>query len=129
MAALLASAAVARGADQRADTAAVGPDELRNIFTLQVENDVFNRIGKSTATIPTASASAGCRRRCPTCRPAWWRSPPSRPSSASGRRSVARRFGISIGQNIYTPQDTDDRAPIRNDRPYAAWLYASFALQ
>ena len=23
------------------------PDELRNIFTFQVENDVFNRIGKS----------------------------------------------------------------------------------
>ena len=22
------------------------PDELRNIFTFQVENDVFNRIGK-----------------------------------------------------------------------------------
>ena len=43
--------------------------------------------------------------------------------------SVTRRFGISIGQNIYTPQDTDTSAPIHNDRPYAAWLYASFALQ
>src|ERR1700755_254537 len=28
------------------------PDELRNIFTLQIENDVFNRIGKSDRDYP-----------------------------------------------------------------------------
>ena len=40
-----------------------------------------------------------------------------------------RRFGLSIGQNIYTPSDTFASQPIFNDRPYAAWLYSSFALQ
>jgi lipid A 3-O-deacylase len=43
--------------------------------------------------------------------------------------SVTRRVGITIGQNLYTPQDLTTSQPIFNDRPYAAWLYSSFALQ
>ena len=43
--------------------------------------------------------------------------------------SVIRRFGVSLGQNIYTPDNTFTSQPIYNDRPYAAWLYASFPLQ
>ena len=42
---------------------------------------------------------------------------------------MVRRVGVSFGQNIYTPNDTFTSQPIYNDRPYAAWLYASFALQ
>jgi hypothetical protein len=106
------------------------PDELRNIFTFQVENDFFNRIGKSDRDY-TNGLRLG------------WLSPalPDLPESLTRLTtiptffgedpvsSVTRRFGISIGQNLYTPQDTDTSAPIHNDRPYAAWLYASFALQ
>ncbi|HZY53425.1 MAG TPA: lipid A-modifier LpxR family protein, partial [Reyranella sp.] len=106
------------------------PDELRNIFTFQVENDVFNRIGKSDRDY-TNGVRLG------------WLSPalPDLPEGLARLTtiptffgedpvsSVTRRFGISIGQNIYTPQDTDTSAPIPNDRPYAGWLYASFALQ
>lgn len=106
------------------------PDEQRNIFTLQIENDVFNRIGKSDRDY-TNGVRFG------------WLSPalPDLPAGLANLitfptffgedpvSSVTRRVGISIGQNIYTPQDTDSSAPIRNDRPYAAWLYASFALQ
>jgi len=106
------------------------PDELRNIFTLQIENDVFNRIGKSDRDY-TNGVRFG------------WLSPalPDLPDSLARLTtfptffgegpvsSVTRRIGISIGQNLYTPQDTETSAPIRNDRPYAAWLYSSFALQ
>src|SRR5436190_6373079 len=106
------------------------PDEMRNIFTLQIENDVFNRIGKSDRDY-TNGVRLG------------WLSPalPDLPEGLANLTtiptffgedpvsSVTRRFGISIGQNLYTPADTDTSAPIRNDRPYAAWLYASFALQ
>jgi lipid A 3-O-deacylase len=106
------------------------PDELRNIFTLQVENDVFNRFGKSDRDY-TSGLRFG------------WLSPalPDLPDILASLTnfptffgegpvsSVTRRFGISFGQNLYTPQDTDSSAPIRNDRPYAAWLYSSFALQ
>jgi len=106
------------------------PDELRNIFTFQVENDVFNRIGNSDRDY-TNGVRFG------------WLSPalPDLPDGLAtlltfptffgeGREtSVTRRVGISVGQNIYTPADTTAFAPIYNDRPYAGWLYASFALQ
>ena len=106
------------------------PDEMRNIFTIQIENDVFNRIGKSDRDY-TNGLRLG------------WLSPalPDLPEGLANLAtfptffgegpvsSVTRRIGVSIGQNLYTPQDTETSAPIRNDRPYAAWLYASFALQ
>lgn len=34
-----------------------------------------------------------------------------------------KNFGISLGQNIYTPQDTTLRIPDPDDRPYAGWSY------
>lgn len=34
-----------------------------------------------------------------------------------------KNFGISFGQNIYTPQDTDLVIPDPDDRPYAGWSY------
>lgn len=40
----------------------------------------------------------------------------------------AIRFGVSLGQNLYTPDDTSRRAPVSGDRPYAAWTYMSFSL-
>src|SRR5437868_1390157 len=39
------------------------------------------------------------------------------------------KLGLSLGQNIYTPTDTDTTAALPNDRPYAAWLYGSSAFQ
>jgi hypothetical protein len=39
------------------------------------------------------------------------------------------KLGLALGQNIYTPVDTATTAPQPNDRPYAAWLYASAAFQ
>ena len=106
------------------------PDELRNIFTIQIENDVFNRIGNSDRDY-TNGVRLG------------WLSPalPALPDGLSALvtiptffgeapvTSVTRRVGIAIGQNLYTPADTTTSLPIFNDRPYAGWLYSSFALQ
>lgn len=39
------------------------------------------------------------------------------------------KVGVAIGQNIYTPTDTATVAPVPNDRPYAAWLYAALTFQ
>ena len=84
-----------------------------------------------TATIPTGCASAGCR-------PRYRSSPDSCARLATfptffgegPASSVTRRVGISIGQNLYTPQQHRYVAlRFSNDRPYAAWLYSSFALQ
>jgi hypothetical protein len=106
------------------------PDELRNIFTLQIENDVFNPIGKTdrdytngvrlgwlSSALPDLPEGLATLTTIPTF---FGEAPVS---------SVTRRFGISIGQNLYTPDNVVTSAPIPNDRPYAAWLYASFALQ
>ncbi|MBC7419701.1 MAG: lipid A deacylase LpxR family protein [Bdellovibrio sp.] len=38
-------------------------------------------------------------------------------------------FGISLGQQIYTPNDIRDSALIAFDRPYAAWLYVGIMAQ
>jgi hypothetical protein len=106
------------------------PDELRNIFTFQVENDVFNRIGKSDRDYTNGVRFGWLSPALPdlpdgfvslTTIPTFFGEDPV--------SSVTRRVGVSIGQNLYTPQDTDTSSPIHNDRPYAAWLYSSFALQ
>ncbi len=38
------------------------------------------------------------------------------------------RWGLSFGQNIYTPRDTMARNPDLADRPYAGWLYGALTL-
>ena len=38
------------------------------------------------------------------------------------------RFSITIGQNIYTPEDINLSDPPSDDRPYAGWLYTGFGL-
>lgn len=39
-----------------------------------------------------------------------------------------RNVGFSLGQNIYTPDDTESEKLVVNDRPYAGWLYLGFSL-
>jgi hypothetical protein len=38
-------------------------------------------------------------------------------------REAIRKFGLEIGQNIYTPVKTETTVLQRDDRPYAGWLY------
>ena len=38
-----------------------------------------------------------------------------------------RRAGITIGQSIFTPEETGDPRPIPADRPYAGWLFVDFS--
>ena len=40
----------------------------------------------------------------------------------------AARIGFSFGQTIFTPNDTEARELIRDDRPYAGWLFAGASL-
>lgn len=39
-----------------------------------------------------------------------------------------RNVSFSLGQNIYTPDDTESSKLVRDDRPYAGWLYLGFGL-
>lgn len=40
----------------------------------------------------------------------------------------AGRVGAALGQNIYTPEDTNTDALIDDDRPYAGWLYGAASI-
>lgn len=40
-----------------------------------------------------------------------------------------RTLAFSLGQNIYTPQDTRSTDLVRDDRPYAGWLYFGTTFQ
>ncbi len=106
------------------------PDELRHVFTFQVENDVFNRIGRSDRDY-TSGFRFGWLSPALTDLPEGVVRLATIPTffGEDPVQSVTRRVGISVGQNLYTPEDTSVSYPIPNDRPYAAWLYASFALQ
>lgn len=39
------------------------------------------------------------------------------------------KVGVALGQNIYTPADTETAALVADDRPYAGWLYGSLLAQ
>lgn len=69
-------------------------------------------------------------------RPSWLSSPDRTPDWAL---DAARWFPLfpeggtvrtsyAVGQNMYTPDDIALRNPLRDDRPYAGWLYGSIGL-
>lgn len=101
-----------------------------NIGTLQVENDVFtprsnkdshytNGIRVSLVT-PFAEDCLGLGG--PAQGLAAWLAPP-------GTTRTTERIGYSFGQSLFTPEDTDTRELVPDDRPYAAWLYVGLAYQ
>jgi hypothetical protein len=105
-------------------------DEQRSIFTIQVENDFFNLFNRTdrdyTNGIMLGWLSPALTSMPPslvaaTTIPTFFGEAPS--------DSVVRRVGVTFGQNLYTPADISTSQPIFNDRPYAAWLYASVLLQ
>ena len=40
---------------------------------------------------------------------------------------LSRRYRLTVGQHIYTPEDLSRTDLIENDNPYAGWLFADFA--
>jgi hypothetical protein len=59
--------------------------------------------------------------------PAWLTGLTDRPNPLFPSGGVAR-WGIALGQKIWTPEDTERRNPDPTDRPYAAWLYGALTL-
>lgn len=43
-------------------------------------------------------------------------------------RRAKVNFGLSLGHQIFTPNDTQTEQLVLMDRPYAAWLYVGFAI-
>jgi lipid A 3-O-deacylase len=40
-----------------------------------------------------------------------------------GITDATRKYGIAVGQDIFTPKDLNMSSVVTNDRPYAGWLY------
>jgi len=48
---------------------------------------------------------------------------------ALGASWPVTKFGYHFGQSIFTPADLNATQPLKNDRPYAGWLYTGLILQ
>jgi len=46
----------------------------------------------------------------------------------TGNAPIKRRVGVAVGHSIFTPEETDERDLLRDDRPYAGWAYLEFTL-
>jgi hypothetical protein len=101
-----------------------------SVYTIQLENDFFARATNTdrhytnglrlAADMPLSDDCVGLG--APAQGIASWFAP----------GSVVRtteRVGYSIGQSIFTPDDTETTELVVDDRPYAAWLYVGLSYQ
>lgn len=100
-------------------TQAAMPEPQLGTFTFTYENDLL----AGTDRYYTSGFQFG------------WRSTPMEASSWSAAlpgfilpEGGSLRWGLGLGQNIFTPDDTLARNPDPTDRPYAGWLYATISL-
>ena len=103
-------------------------DEPGYLISIQFENDFF---GGGT----DRHFSHGTRIECLTSpiqwitdaadKLPWFKSERAR---SSPKDELKARASLSLGQNIYTPEDTVATQLITEDRPYAGWLYMGFGL-
>ena len=103
-------------------------DDPGYVISIQFENDFFGggtdrhfshgtRIECLTAPIQWMTDAAD---KVP-----WFRSERAR---SNPKDELKARASFSLGQNIYTPEDTTATQLIAEDRPYAGWLYMGFGL-
>lgn len=45
----------------------------------------------------------------------------------TGSAPIGRRVGIALGHSIFTPENTQSRPLVRDDRPYAGWAYVELS--
>lgn len=86
----------------------------RSGVTLAWENDAF----ASTDRHYTNGVRIALQLEAPASLAAW---------AARGGRTCD--WGVTFGQQMFTPEDISAEAPIVDDRPYAGWLYAGIVLR
>jgi len=99
---------------------AAGEDD-KGIFNVTIENDMFaNADDGYTSGIRFAWLSSEANA------PQWakWSASHFLPLARGGKK----RISIAAGQSLFTPSDISVPDPIRNDRPYAGWLYGSVGI-
>jgi len=102
---------------------AQGPDEGAGTVSIYFENDLFagtdhyytNGVNISWAS-KDLSKFSDTRSSSPLL-------PILERIAFINRADFQKNITFSLGQNIYTPNNTETAKPLPNDRPYAGWLY------
>jgi len=120
---LAAPTAYAEGGDAAADCS-------DNVVTVQLENDFFARLTNTdrhytngfrlSFVMPLNEDCIGLGR--PASGLVGWLTP-------VGTTHTTERIGYSIGQSMFTPDNTETSELVPDDRPYAGWLYLGLAYQ
>ncbi|MGV8995405.1 MAG: lipid A deacylase LpxR family protein [Parvibaculaceae bacterium] len=102
-------------------------------LTFTVENDLFAKVA-NTDRHYTNGLKISWMSAPTNDLPEWLKSLSAPPlfgllTNEANITGTTHRIGVSLAQVIFTPDDTDNPAPILTDRPYAAWLHTTFTLQ
>ena len=95
----------------------------KNILSLKWENDAVDGTDKhytQGAKLEYLSADDSLPK---------WLEAFSRVIPSIGYDLKAQKYGLAVGQEIYTPEDLTNPNIVVNDRPYAGWLYGRALLQ
>ena len=93
-------------------------------YTLQFENDRIADTDRHYTTGMRASWVSDSK--SPSASPQWARDTLNF-IYRQVNSQVEGRIGLSLGQNIFTPEDTSARNLVTGDRPYAGWLYGGIS--
>jgi hypothetical protein len=107
-------------------SAQTGSTEKYQTLFIYLENDVFNGTDRHyTNALKLTWLSADLTEYDEDTRLPRWGLPLLRKLPLVNRPNFQRNVGLSLGQNIYTPEDISRRDLIKDDRPYAGWTYFS----
>ncbi len=107
-------------------SAQTGPSKKYQTFFIYFENDIFGETDKHyTNALKLTWLSSDLTEYDEDTRLPRWGLPLLRHLPLINRPGFQRNVGLSLGQNIYTPEDISRSDLIKNDRPYAGWTYLS----
>lgn len=97
------------------------------VWVVQMENDFFTQLTNTdrhyTSGLRISRVSA------PGTVPGWLGAMARVPSLfGPGGEPDSQRWAVSVGQSLFTPDDTDAVALVPDDRPYAGWAYLGFSV-
>jgi len=96
-------------------------DPRRPSLTLQMENDLFGFSDRHYTSGARAAWLSADHRTDELPEP--WRNIDQAIPYWNHQSFYAKNFGIAIGHHIYTPNDLGATKVLKNEHPYASWLY------
>lgn len=108
---------------------AIGDEEPDNTFIFYWENDVINGSDQYyTNGLKLLWVSGPLNDYDEDKRLPGWSNKPIESLPLINAPVTTKHVALSLGQQMFTPQDLDNPDLIVNDRPYAGWTYAGIAL-